>query len=377
MSVPFFDLKAHHHQYRGEFAQAIEEVIDSAAFTEGAFIEEFEKKFADYCGVGFAVGVGSGTEAIWLALVALGIGPADEVITVPNTFIATIEAIVMAGSRPVLVDIDQSTYNINVDLIEAAITPRTKAIIPVHLYGHPADMEAIQRIARKHNLKVISDAAQAHGAYYKKLPIAAWADVTCFSFYPGKNLGAFGDAGAVVTDDLQLSERIRSLRNHGQDRKYHHVLPGWNGRMDSIQAAVLTIKLGRLDEMNRRRKSICERYSEALEAIDEIEIPHWPGDGGVAHLYVIRTSRREKLIKLLEKEGIGYSIHYPVPVHLQPAYEYLKYPVGTFPAAERASNEILSLPLFPEMTEDQVGEVINVLKSFEQVPPLPKRRISP
>ena len=363
MKVPFLDLNSQHAPLRREFSAAIEEVIDCGAFAGGPFVERFEEDFANYCDCRHAIGVGSGTDALWLALLALGVGPGDEVLTVPSTFMATAEAITYCGAKPVFVDIDERTYTMDPSGLEAAITKRTKAIIPVHLFGQPADMDPILEIARAHGLYVIEDAAQAHGAEYKGRRAGSLGDAGCFSFYPGKNLGAFGEAGAVVTDNNELQEKIRVLRDHGQIRKYHHTMVGWNCRMDGIQAAVLRIKLRHLEKGNELRRSHAAQYDRALEGLEEIVTPHEdPYARHVYHIYAIRVRERDEVIRRLGEMGIACGIHYPVPVHLQEAYANLGYEAGSFPIAEQAANEFVSLPMFPELTPAQVGIVTESLQ---------------
>ena len=351
-------LASHHAPLRGEFRAAIEEVIDSGAFAGGPFVARFEEDFATYCDCPHAIGVGSGTEALWLALLALGVGPGDEVLTVPSTFMATAEAITYCGAKPVFVDIDDRTYTMNPAGLEEAITKRTKAIIPVHLFGQPADMDPILEIARARGLYVIEDAAQAHGAEYKGRRAGSFGDAGCFSFYPGKNLGAFGEAGAVVTDNDELQEKIRVLRDHGQTRKYHHTMVGWNCRMDGIQAAVLSIKLRHLEKGNELRRSHAAQYDRALEGLEEIVTPYKdPHARHVYHIYAIRVRERDEVIQRLGEMGIACGIHYPVPVHLQEAYSNLGYEAGSFPIAEQVAKEFVSLPMFPELTPAQIDMV--------------------
>jgi len=358
MSVPFVDLKAHHAPIRAELDRAIQEVIDSGAFAGGPFVEKFEERFADYCDCQYAVGVGSGTEALWLGLLACGIGQGDEVITVPSTFMATAEAITFAGARPVFVDVDESTYTMDPAGLEAAVSSNTKAIIPVHLFGQPADLDPILRFGREYGLVVIEDACQAHGAEYKGRKVGPLADLGCFSFYPGKNLGAFGEAGAIVTNSFQLQERIRVLRDHGQVRKYHHSAVGWNCRMDGIQAAVLTVKLPYLERGNSLRRGHALQYDSALAGLEEIMTPLQASYAQhVYHIYAIRARERDEIMSLLKEKGIECGVHYPVPIHLQKAYEHLGYKKGTFPISERIAKEFISLPMFPELSEAQTDSV--------------------
>ena len=317
MKVPFLDLHAQHAQLRAELDKAIAAVIDSGAFAGGPFVAAFEKDFATYCGCEYAIGVGNGTDALWLALLALNIGAGDEVITVPSTFMATAEAITYAGAKPVFVDIDERTYTMDPSKIAGAVTPRTKAIIPVHLFGQVADMDPILAIARERNLFVIEDAAQAQGAEYKGRRAGTLGHVGCFSFYPGKNLGAFGEAGGVVTNDSKLDARIRAFRDHGQAKKYYHNLVGWNCRMDGIQGAVLQVKLKQLDRGNALRRQHAATYNEAFRSMHMITTPVEANWGKhIYHVYAIRVADRDTVLDSLTEAGIGCGIHYPIPVHL-------------------------------------------------------------
>jgi dTDP-4-amino-4,6-dideoxygalactose transaminase len=358
MKVPFLDLQSHHAPLRKEFDNAIAAVIDSAAFAGGPFVADFETDFAAFCETRYAVGVANGTDALWLTMLAAGIGAGDEVITVPSTFMATAEAITFTGATPVFVDIDEQTYTMNPQLLAAAVTRRTKAIIPVHLFGQPADMDPIVEFGHAHGLLVIEDAAQAHGATYKGRKAGALADAACFSFYPGKNLGAFGEAGAVVTNDTELQEKIRVLRDHGQVRKYHHTMIGWNSRMDGIQAAVLRVKLRHLARGNELRRKHAARYDRALsDALGIITPAEADYATHVYHVYAVRVQDRDDVLREMEADGIGCGIHYPLPVHLQPAYESLGYTENSFEIAERTSAELLSLPMYPELTDAQIDYV--------------------
>lgn len=364
ITVPYLDLKAHHDPLRKELMSAMEKVIDTNAFAGGPFVEKFEKDFASFCQTDCAIGVGHGTEAIWLSLLALGIGPGDEVITVPCTFIATTEAISFCGATPVFVDIDERTYNMDSQLLESAITPKTKAIIPVHLFGQIADMDPIMEIAQKHDLPVIEDACQAHGAEYKGRRAGSIGVTGCFSFYPGKNLGAFGEAGGVVTNDPVLEKKIKCLRDHGQEKKYYHSDIGWNARMDGIQAAVLKVKLQHLDEANTARRAHAQLYNEQLLDVEGIILPYEPGfSKAVYHIYAVRVKDRDQILQSMAEVNIFCGIHYPVPLHLQEAYSGLGYAVGSFPVAERCSAEFLSLPMFPELTAEQIETVTRELKA--------------
>ncbi len=365
MKVPFLDLKAQYALLRDEINPAIQEVLDSTAFAGGPFVKRFEEDFARFCRCQEAVGVGNGTDALWLALLALGIKPDDEVITVPNTFMATAEALSLCGARPVFVDIDEQTYLMDPSSIEAAITPKTKAILPVHLYGQMANMDAIMAIAKKHNLRVVEDASQAHGAEYNGKPAGSIGDAGCFSFYPGKNLGAYGEAGAVVTHDASLAERIRLLREHGQPRKYVHSVIGWNCRMDGIQGAILSVKLKYLQAANEARRHHAKCYELLFDGMPGITRPVAAQEAKhVYHIYTIRTPDRDGLIKHLDQKGVACGIHYPIPLHLQEAYQFLGYGKGSFPIAERCASEQLSLPMYPELTVDQIAWVANGIKEW-------------
>lgn len=361
--VPFLDLLSHHRPHREEFLASIAEVIDTGAFAGGRFVDQFEKEFADYCDAKFAIGVANGTDALWLALLALGVGPGDEVITVPATFIATAEAITYCGATPVFVDVDEQTYNMDPQLLEAAITPRTKAIIPVHLFGQMADMDPILEVANAHGIPVVEDSAQGHGARNKGRRAGSLGAAGCFSFYPGKNLGAFGEGGAVVTDDEELATRIRMFRDHGQEKKYHHKVVGWNCRLDGIQGAVLSIKLRHLDANNQLRRDRAAQYDAALESVEGVITPHCsPDSEHVYHIYAVRVANRDDVLEEMGKLGVACAIHYPVPVHLQAAYADLPYKKGDFPVSERCASEFLSLPMFPELTPEQVEKVAATLK---------------
>lgn len=363
MTIPFVDLRAQHQALRAELIAALTEVLDSGQFAGGPFVERFEQAFAEYCGCPFAVGVSSGTEALWLTLLALGIGPGDEVITVPHTFAATIEAIWMTGARPVLVDINEETYTLDPYRLYQAFSPRTKAIIPVHIFGQTADMDVILIEAERDGIPVIEDACQAHGATYKGRKAGSMGLAGCFSFYPSKNLGALGEAGAVVTRDEQLRDKLRMLRDHGQARKYHHELVGWNSRMDGLQAAALLVKLRHLEQTNHRRQLLASLYTRLLNDCPEIVLPRPAAYAGhVYHLYVVRVPDRDAVRAELEARGIQCGIHYPVPIHLQPAWAKLGYKPGDFPVAERCAREFLSLPLYPELPLRQAEKVALTLK---------------
>jgi dTDP-4-amino-4,6-dideoxygalactose transaminase len=365
MNIPFLDLKAQYQTIKPEVDAAIAEIVESCWFVGGPAVKSFEENFAAYCGAARGVGASSGTSAIHLALVALGVGPGDEVITACNTFIATTEAISHAGARPVLVDVQEDTQLIDPEKVEAAITPRTKAIVPVHLFGQPADMDAIREIASRLGLKVVADAAQAHGSDIDGDRHKILGDATTFSFYPGKNLGAYGDGGMVVTDDGELADRMKMLGDHGSPEKHRHVAEGWNYRLDAIQAAVLGVKLGHLDAWTDRRRSRAARYNAAFDGADNVSpVAELPGRRHVYHLYVIRVKDRDALGKALGERGIGWGIHYKGPLHLQPAYEYLGHHRGDFPVGERCADEIISLPMFAELTDEMVDEVAAAVKEL-------------
>ncbi len=363
MNVPFLDLQAQHAPLRSELDHAIAKVIDAGAFAGGPFVESFENDFAAFCGSKHAIGVGNGTDALWLALLACGIGQGDEVITVPSTFIATAEAISFCGATPVFVDIDERTYTMDATALESALTPRTKAVIPVHLFGQTADLDPIVEFARRHGLRVIEDAAQAHGAEYRGRKAGSVGDAGCFSFYPGKNLGAFGEAGAVVTNDAELARKIRILRDHGQVQKYQHTMVGWNCRMDGIQAAVLQVKLRHLARGNQKRRSHAALYARAFAGIEGVDGPSEADYARhVYHIYAIRVQERDRVIGALHDQGIGCGIHYPVPIHLQPAYQHLAYQKNAFPVSERTSAEFISLPMYPELSEHQIERVVEAVE---------------
>jgi dTDP-4-amino-4,6-dideoxygalactose transaminase len=361
MRVPFVDLKRQDAEIRAEIARAIDAVIDRADFILGSDVSAFEQEFAAYCERDYAIGVDSGSSAIELALRACGIGAGDEVITVSFTFVATVAAIAAAGAVPVLVDIDPVTYTIDPALIERALTPRTRAIVPVHLYGQPSHMAAVLEIADRHDLFVIEDACQAHGARYEQRRAGSMGDAGCFSFYPAKNLGAYGDGGAVVTADAGIAESIRVLRNSGQDRKHHHVKPAFTRRLDTLQAAVLRVKLGHLDAWNRARGELAAQYDRLL-AGTRCSTPRVPADRThVYHLYVVQHDERDALIASLAARGVGSGLHYPRPVHLQPAYRSLASP-GSLPVSEAAAGRVLSLPMFPGMSGDEVAYVTEQIR---------------
>ncbi len=360
--IPFVDLKAQYASIRDEVDAAIADVLGRANFILGDHVEAFEDEFSRYCGVAHGVGVDSGTSALELALRAVGVGPTDEVITVANTFIASALAISYVGATPVLVDMDPATYQIDVSAIERAITPRTKAIMPVHLYGHPADMTPIMDIAQAHGLVVVEDASQAHGARYRGERVGSFGDVSAFSLYPGKNLGAYGDAGIVVTNDSAVADRVRMDRNYGSRQKYIHESIGFNRRLDTLQAAVLRVKLARLDEWNAARRRHAAAYNERLSGV--VTLPGQAADvEPVHHIYPVCVDGRDEVQRVLGEAGVASVIHYPIPIHLQQAYAGLGHGEGTFPETEDLARRELSLPMFPELEDAQIDRVCEVLVS--------------
>jgi dTDP-4-amino-4,6-dideoxygalactose transaminase len=362
IKVPYLDLKAQYRSIKPEIDAALARVLDSCQFVLGAEVTRFEQEFAAYCGTAECIALNSGTSALHLALLAAGVGPGDEVVTVPFTFVASVSAVLYANARPVLVDIDPRSFTMDPATIEAAITPRTKAILPVHLYGQSADMDPIMEIARKHGLIVIEDAAQAHGAKYKNRPVGSIGDMACFSFYPGKNLGAYGEGGAVTTSNPEFARTVRMLRDWGQDRKYHHVLRGYNYRMEGFQGAVLGVKLRHLEAWTEARRAVVSEYNRLL-AGSGVELPQEMSWGRhVYHVYTLRTEERDAMQQSLHAAGIQTGIHYPVPVHLQPAYADLGYGPGAFPRSERAARQVLSLPLYPELSMQAIVEVASAVK---------------
>jgi len=366
-TIPLVDLRAQYLGLKPEIDQAIQRVIDSTDFILGKEVELFEREFASFSETEYGIGVASGTEALHLSLLALGISSGDEVITAANTFVATVLAINYTGAQPVLVDINPDDYNLDASLIEKAITKRTKAIIPVHLFGQPADMDPIMEIAREHNLRIIEDACQAHGAKYKRKKVGSIGNVGCFSFYPGKNLGAYGDGGIVLTNDEKIAQKIRMLRNYGSRTKYYHEFKGFNSRLDTLQAAILRVKLKYLDQWNRKRIKNALLYNSLLKDIKEVITLQFREDldsSHVFHLYVVRVEKRDQLLDFLGKKGIRCGIHYPVPLHFQEAYKDLGYKEGDFLIAEKLSKEILSLPMYPELPEEEIMYVVESVKEF-------------
>ncbi len=365
MTVPLVDLKSQYARIKPEVDAAVQEVINSSAFILGKAVTEFENAFAHAHHIRYCIAVGSGTDALHAVLWALGITAGDEVITVPYTFIATAEAISLLGAKPVFIDIEPKTFTMDPAAIERAITSKTKALIPVHLYGQPANMDAICDIARRHKLPVIEDAAQAHLAKYNDRFVGEYGVATCFSFYPGKNLGAYGEAGAVTTNNDEIAGKLRQIRDHGQSQKYQHEFLGHNYRMDGIQGAVLGVKLKYLQGWTERRREIANMYRNLLTGVGDLVMPYEsPAAYHVYHLFVLRTKQRTALQNHLSAKGISTGLHYPIPLHLQPAYYHLNYPEGRFPHSELASKECLSLPIYAEMTNEQVTQVSMSVKDF-------------
>jgi dTDP-4-amino-4,6-dideoxygalactose transaminase len=362
--IPFLDLKAQYLGIKEEIAAAIARVLESGQYVLGEEVAAFEREFAAYSGARYAVAVNSGTSALHLALLAAGIGPGDEVITVPFTFVATVAAIQYAGARPVLVDIDPRTLTMAVDQIERAITPRTKAILPVHLHGYPAEMGPILEIARRHHLIAIEDAAQAHGAEYRGRRVGGLGDLGCFSFYPGKNLGAYGEGGLVTTNRPDFDRTIRMLRDWGAARKYHHELKGFNYRMEGLQGAILRVKLRHLETWTEARRAHAVRYDQLLKGSGVETTAFMPYARHVYHVYAVRHPKRDFLQAALRDQGVQTGIHYPIPVHLQPAYSDLGYKAGDFPCSERAASEVLSLPMFPELSQTQLDNVCEAIRKM-------------
>jgi dTDP-4-amino-4,6-dideoxygalactose transaminase len=383
MKVPFLDLKAQYESIKDEINEAIQKVLDSCAFAGGPFVEEFEKNFAKFCEVKHCVGVGSGTEALWMALLALGVGPGDEVITVPNTFIATAEAISFCGATPVFIDIDKKTYTMDPEKLKEFIEQKCdfnqstnqlinqstkrplRAIIPVHLFGQMADMDPIMEIAKANNLFVVEDACQAHGAEYNGKRAGSIGDAGCFSFYPGKNLGAYGEAGAITANNSELVKKMAMFRDHGQSKKYYHDMIGWNARMDGIQGAVLNVKLKHLPVWNEARRENARLYNELFATVDNIIEPiEAKYARHVYHVYAVRVKNRASLIAAMADKEIYCGIHYPVPVHLQQAYESSGIKNGSCPVAEKCAEEYVSLPMFPELKSLQVEHVVEEIKNI-------------
>jgi dTDP-4-amino-4,6-dideoxygalactose transaminase len=364
--IPFLDLKKQYKMIRSEILESITTVLDGGSFVLGPAVEEFESKFGRFTDSKSVVAMNSGTSALHLGLLAAGVEHGDEVITVPHTFVATVSSILYTGAKPVFVDIDPDSYTMDPDKLEAAITNKTKVIVPVHLYGQPADMGPIMEIARKHNLIVMEDAAQAHGAEYQGKRCGSIGHLAGFSFYPGKNLGAYGEGGALTTNDSNIAKRARMLRDWGQEKKYHHVMVGYNARMEAIQGAVLSVKMKYIDDWTERRREIANRYNNELAEAKKIILPKIYRDRKhVYHIYCVLVQDRENFMKYLLNEGVGSGIHYPFPIHLLEGYSFLGYSAGQFPVAERVASQCVSIPMYPEMTDSMIESVIAAILKYE------------
>jgi dTDP-4-amino-4,6-dideoxygalactose transaminase len=364
--IPVFELKGQYNAIKDEVNEAVARVLESGWFILGQEVEAFEEEFSAYCGLSHGIGVGSGTEALHLALLACGVGPGDEVITVPHTAVATVAAIGLTGARPVFVDIDPASYTIAPDQLESRLTAQTRAVVPVHLYGQAADLDPILEIAQRRGLTVVEDCAQAHGVEYKGRRVGSFGRVACFSFYPTKNLGAYGDGGMVVTNDGALAQRVRLLRQYGWEKRYVSSLRGLNSRLDELQAAILRVKLRHLDKWNEARRARARLYDELLTGSGVVTPTEMDYGRHVYHLYVIRCPHRDALKDYLAEYGVGTAIHYPVPIHLQDAYRVLGYRRGDFSVTEACADEILSLPMYPELREDEVREVSDLVRGYEE-----------
>jgi dTDP-4-amino-4,6-dideoxygalactose transaminase len=371
MKIGFVDLKRQYDGIKPEIDQAISDVLDETSFILGEKVKGFEKEFAAFCRSRHCIGVDSGTSALALCLEACGVGAGDEVLTVPNTFIATVLSISWSGARPIFVPIDPDTYTMDPERIEGAITNKTKAIMPVHLYGQVCDMKPITEIAEKHDLKIVEDACQAHGAERGGKRAGSFGDAAAFSFYPGKNLGAYGDGGAVVTGNAEIDKRIRMLRDYGQKKKYHHEMMGYNRRLDGLQAAILSVKLKRLDEWNDMRRANAKLYYKLLDVPGKrIRTPvEAPDSRHIYHIYALRTDSRDGLMRLLGENGIASGIHYPIPVHMQKAYSGLGYKRGDFPITEKYAGQILSIPMFPELKKEEIEFIAEMVNSYQNSSP--------
>ena len=364
VKIPFFELRRQYAEIKPEIDKAIAAVLEGGQFILCDELKSFESEFAKYVGAKHAFGVGSGTDALFLSLLGMGIGPGDEVITVANTYISTALTISHTGAKPVLVDIDESTFNMGPAMLEKVVTKRTKAIVPVHLFGLPADMDSIMEIAEKHGLRVLGDVAQACGSEYKRRKIGSMADVDAFSFYPTKPLGAYGDGGMVTTNDDDIAKRIILLRNCGQTEKYHHAIKGFNSRLDEVQAAILQVKMKHLEQWITKRRKNAELYTKALRGSSVITPSEPAGYKHVYYLYVVRSKRRDALQKHLASKGICTMVHYPIPIHMQPAYNDMGWKKGDFPAAERSASEMISLPMYPELEKDEIEDIAAAVHSF-------------
>jgi len=362
--IPYLDLPAQMRGIRQEIDAVIARTLDNCSFCLGPDVAQFEKDFARFCGAEHCVAFNSGTSALHVAMLLLNVGRGDEVITTPSSFVATSWAISYVGAKPVYVDVDDATFNLDPALVERAITPRTRALLPVHLYGHPADLDPLLAIARKHKLPLVEDAAQAHAAKYKGKMVGTFGEIACFSFYPGKNLGAYGEGGALLTNNAAYAARARALREHGSTQRYYHDEVGFNYRMEGIQGAVLGVKLKFLNDWTRERRRVAHRYHELL-AGTPLQLPREAGCAESAyHLYVVRHPRRDELKQYLETNGVGCALHYPLPLHLQKCYAHLGHQPGSFPVAEKIARECLSLPIYPELTDAQIQRVVEVIRDF-------------
>ncbi len=377
-NIPLVDLKDQYEPIREEVQAAVHQVLDGMKLFLGENVFQLERDFAKFCNAKHAIGVGSGTDALYLALRALDIGPGDEVITVPNSFFATAAAICMTGATPVFVDIDAETFTMDPAKIEPAITPKTKAIIPVHLYGQPADMRAIKQVADAHGLAIIEDACQSHGAEYRGQRTGTMGDAAAFSFYYSKNLGAYGEGGAVVTNDRNIASKVQLLRNHGSSSRYYHTVLGMNSRLDEIQAAILRIKLRYLEQSNVARRALAREYNKRLSQLPGVITPVERAEAThVYHLYVLRVPHRDEMLEWLSRHGVGAAVHYPVPIHLQEATRHLGYKVGDFPVTEQMTEEIISLPIYPELGLDEVNYVCQTIGDFLRTKRSRKARVTP
>lgn len=362
-NIPLVNLKSQYQSIKKEINEAINNILDTTAFIDGPIVDEFEKDFARYCNCKYAISMNSGTAALHISMLALGFKAGDEVITTPHTFIATSEAISQSGAKIVFADIDPKTYNIDPKKVEKAITSRTKAILPVHIYGQPSDMTSIQSIAKKHNLAVIEDCCQAHGAKIQDQTVPI-CDIGAFSFYPGKNLGAYGDGGILVTNSEEIAKKCSMLRDHGRLTKYEHEMEGYNQRLDTIQAAILSIKLKQLNKWTDMRIKNAGLYTEKLKGLDIITPYVSENYKHVYHLYVIQVHKRDQLLKFLNDNKIGAGIHYPIPLHLQPAYKHMSLGRGSFPVTEKLADSIISLPMYPEITEEEIDYIVMKINEF-------------
>lgn len=363
--ITLVDLKTQYNNLKKDIDKAISKVLSKSDFILGKEVDLFEEEFASFCSSSYCISVASGTDALYLSLKALNIGEGDAVITVANTFVATVFAITYTKAKPILIDINPETYNIDVNKIQKEITPNTKAILPVHLYGRAAEMDKIISIAKQYNLYVIEDACQAHGALYKGKKVGSFGDIGCFSFYPGKNLGAYGDGGAIVTSDKKITDHLKLIRNYGSPKKYYHSIIGYNSRLDTLQAAILRVKLSHLEEWNKKRLENAKLYNLKLKGVGDLILPNIDNKfRHVFHLYVVRTKKRDELMEYLKNNDIYCQIHYPVPIYSLEAFKYLGYKGKNFPVTEKYSKEILSLPMYPELTEEKIDLISEKIKDF-------------